>query len=540
MKKRDYAIVLLPILAYLTVVGRMVNNVLNINQGKLIYAIDDAYIHLAIARNLIENHTFCSSGESFCSVSSSALWPFLVAGLALLPIEMTWIPLILNVLGGVVLVFLFYRIARIMVGPPGSVLIAIAAIFVSLTPGMTLIGMEHVWHQAMVLGFALAMFFFLERENNTKLHQIIPVALLGLLASSIRLESLFVVLIAGFFLFAKKRFLQPILLGAISAVPLAVQAVNQIMHGEMFLSNSILIKAIASEMYDSVWMDRWYRILFNLDQGDSLKYMFLAALVLFLVYYLRRKLIDKSSYRQGMYWLLLFIGSTVLHETLSVCDFVYRHESYLLSLGNVSLFFAALSFVSATIPSGSAKQASMILAACLVIFLPTNKLAYNHIQKMTMGTANIHDQQYQMGRFVDRYYRGKGVALNDIGYVSYLARQTDILDLVGLANHEVVKVRVKDQYTKEYIDKLTREAGIDLALLYEPWWGDPGLLPENWRKIASWEISHNVVCSYHTVAFFSLRRELDTKLLYQIMEFIPELPGRVKMEIFYSPNRPGD
>ncbi|MCR4400347.1 MAG: hypothetical protein NUV35_05650, partial [Syntrophomonadaceae bacterium] len=64
--------------------------------GMLVYALDDAYIHMAVAKNLILHHVWGVTAGHFSSSTSSLLWPSLLAALfAIFGINDS-IPLVLN------------------------------------------------------------------------------------------------------------------------------------------------------------------------------------------------------------------------------------------------------------------------------------------------------------------------------------------------------------------------------------------------------------------------------------------------------------
>lgn len=48
------------------------------SDGKLVYTLDDPYIHLAVAENIL-NDTFGINSDEFSSPSSSIIWPYLLA-----------------------------------------------------------------------------------------------------------------------------------------------------------------------------------------------------------------------------------------------------------------------------------------------------------------------------------------------------------------------------------------------------------------------------------------------------------------------------
>src|SRR5918993_13184 len=69
--------------------------------GHFTYALDDPYIHLAMADNLAFHGTWGVDPGVYESASSSPAWTVLTAaGMIVLPIPDLWVPLVLNVAAG--------------------------------------------------------------------------------------------------------------------------------------------------------------------------------------------------------------------------------------------------------------------------------------------------------------------------------------------------------------------------------------------------------------------------------------------------------
>src|SRR5687768_3389495 len=75
-----FAALAVAVLAVLLVCGAVVWLALRQTDGVLVYALDDPYIHMAIAKNLSENGTWGVNPGEFAGASSSPLWTLLLAG----------------------------------------------------------------------------------------------------------------------------------------------------------------------------------------------------------------------------------------------------------------------------------------------------------------------------------------------------------------------------------------------------------------------------------------------------------------------------
>ena len=129
---------------------------LRLNDGHFVYAQDDPYIHLALARTLAQHGVWGLSPEEFAPASSSPAldgaagdhWICLWTG--------PWWPFALNVTGAVLVVWVWDRALRPALGPvPRFVALVVATLVVPL-PTLVFIGMEHTVHVAVVVALCAA------------------------------------------------------------------------------------------------------------------------------------------------------------------------------------------------------------------------------------------------------------------------------------------------------------------------------------------------------------------------------------------------
>ena len=88
------------------------------------------------------------------------------------------------------------------------------------------------------------------------------------------------------------------------------------------------------------------------------------------------------------------------------------------------------------------------------------------LRRTPQATNNIYEQQYHMGQFLNKYYKGECIALNDIGAANYL---TDIecLDLRGLGSKEIAQSIIDDELDEEFVYKEAKSRDCKIAIIYE-------------------------------------------------------------------------
>src|SRR5258708_33594129 len=118
---------------------------LELTGGRLVYTLDDPYIHMAMARSFAEHGVWGITPHGFTSSTSSPIWTFVIAAAFRTLGVHNWIPLALNVILALVLMFTAHLILKHYAVSGISTLISLAAIIVFATvPAMVFSGMEHV------------------------------------------------------------------------------------------------------------------------------------------------------------------------------------------------------------------------------------------------------------------------------------------------------------------------------------------------------------------------------------------------------------
>lgn len=200
-------------------------------------------------------------------------------------------------------------------------------------------------------------------------------------------------------------------------------------------------------------------------------------------------------------------------------------RDYLVSTAIIMIFVSA--YVIRNRSAGPLLRIHLALAAIMLVFL-VPIVARGMTKQLQVPTAmrNIHEQQYQMGKFINKYYNGATVAVNDIGAVAYFGDAT-ILDLWGLGDNEVLMARMRGEYDTDYIEDLLIRRGVSLVIVYDGWFKRFGGLPGMLRKAGMWEVKNNVVLGGNSVSFYALDDEALDRLRSSMRGYEPLLPGGV-------------
>lgn len=504
---------------------------LNLNQGHLIYTLDDPYIHMAISKNFAHYGVWGVTQHGFTSTSSSLLWTIVISLIYLIGGVNEIIPFILNIIftiGALSMVYIIlneFKISKVYI-----LMVLILIIFLTPLPALVFTGMEHIMHIFLVILFIYLSVLILVKDKEGTFKYLLVLAFLLIMT---RYESIFLIITVSFLFFMKKNYLYSISLTAVSLIPLGVYGLISILEGWYFLPNSIVLKSIVtgnqpflSKIYFLNIFNHFIDQMFHSEIYSEILVLFLISSIFLLINLFNRRFKDLYTVM-----LFIFISITFLHLLFANVGWFYRYEAYLVFTGifiNSIVIYQFLYKNKINIElSKILRYSALMLLLCLIV-IPLGP-RYISFSETPVATHNIYEQQYQMGLFIKQFYNNESIALNDVGAVNYLA-DVKCTDVYGLSNMDVARAKKGEYYTPEELSGLLKNNNIKVIIIYDKWFKN--MIPSDWIKVSDWEILNNIVCGDNKVSFYVRDPKDKEDLLKNIKIFSTRLPDDVKVTIY--------
>jgi hypothetical protein len=500
--------------------------------GRFIYAIDDIYIGMAVAKNFARHGVWGVTPYGFSSSTSTILWPLLLALIYALGGTSELVPLILNVICGAVTLLVVHMVLRKMGLPQGYQAAALlGVVFLAPLPAMIFIGMEHTLQIGISVLFVYIAAHDLAGEKGARVSASPGLWVLAVVLPLVRYEELFLVCAACLLFFARKRWAEGIGLGLAAAVPPAIYGAISAYHGWYWLPNSVYLKGNLAHSIGNlrhlIPLDNWGGWIRTGDvwATEPALLMLLALLV----------------YRQGTLWrvssimIALVTVSAGLHLRFARSGMFFRYEAYLIALGVLVFVVGAFEYLSGRQGRTSSRLETMLAGgwlgySLLVPLFILGARGYIALSRIPQASHNIYEEQYQMGLFLRQFYRGAPIAATDIGAVSYLG-EPHLEDLWGLGSMDAARRRVEGVLTPQQIDLLTKSNGTKIAILFEGIFQDGdvghGGLPAQWPRVGRWESFDNCMGPEDSVYFYAVDSSEEHALIAHLRQFRSRLPPEV-------------
>jgi hypothetical protein len=500
------------------------------NEGRFVYALDDAYIHMAIAKHLVQDGVWGVGTEHFTSSSSSMLWVLIVSFTYFVFGVGELAPYLLNLLFAAILLFVLYRFLKNELAAGSYIFVCLVlAIFFTPLPNLIVSGMEHVLHVLLTIVFVYLSTRILSTEEVSPQRLKILYVITPLLAA-VRYEGLFVIFVVCCLFALRKRFRQSLILAVAGILPVVAYGLISKLLGWFWLPNSIILKGrfpnLTSVLAVVDYLD-W-----SIPNLLRLPYPLLYLAITSLVIYAANLYRGKSFWEKNQIAIFIFLAASCLHIQFADIGWFFRYEAYLVALGmftvSVSLYDAVKHWIG--VASAARHIALPVIVSILFALFPLRSLTIRAIDALKDSTKAQNDRYVQhlsVATFLSRYYNDQTVVLNDIGAATFYS-DARVLDMYGISNVEPINFRqAKDGYTSSDVFQWASQQHAKIAVLQVQWHEISSRIPIEWTPVRVWEIPRNVVFPDRLIGFFAIDSAELGPLTRHLSEFSSTLPRQI-------------
>jgi hypothetical protein len=511
---RTFAWVWAPALIFLCIVLGFLAASIYTNHGHVIYALDDPYIHLALAEHIWQGEYGINSGE-FSAPSSSILWPLLLVPFVPLGLD-AYAPLLWNLFASVGTAVCLALIVQRAVTPELAerhrwLLTAAVVLFLLSTNAIGLIfsGMEHS------LQVLLSLMVVLGLIDEHETGQVRWYLLLGvILGPLVRYENLALTVPAVAYLLLRMHRASALVSGATVGVILMGFGAWLLAHDLFVVPTSILAKA-TPQLDAPPAMMLIDNIMALLDVRESI-FLLLALLIAAPI----ALTFKRPDWRLAS-WLCIAIS---LHLLVGKYGWFSRYEIYIVVTAAAGLCYLLREPLRHVLQTKPVPLIVFTFVLGLAVLFPGYILL---TPQVVTATNNIYQQHYHVHRFLDEYYPYP-VAVQDLGWPAYRNEQY-VLDLGGLASLPMINA-YREQYGEDWLEPLTRDNQTELLLLYEV--TPRHFISEEWERVAELTLSRKKVTPFdETVVFYATNAATAEMLRPRLQSFQATLEPEIQFEI---------
>lgn len=492
--------------------------------GQLVYPLDDAYIHMAISKNLQQHGIWGVTRFEFSSTSSSILYTLVLSfSFALFGIK-AWLPLAINWLAAAAVIWLVSKISLRFMNAFAAVVANL--LFIALVPlsGMAVLGMEHCLQILFCTWFTWLSYRKWKGEKVSDAGY----AAIAFLAVATRYESIFLIGLAGaLWLFFYKNWKQVIMLAIAAILPICIFGFYAIAQGGYFVPNSLLAKSnYVNEGVGGFITEAVKKIINNS--------MLAALIVIPFAYWQLFPLRIRNEFRlRPEHQVISLVGFTaIIHQVFASFGWMFRYEAYLIAILFVACIITWKDWKSLF---NDRNTLSKLVVAVFSFFLLIPLIMRIQIPAFTnRAMKNIHDQHLQMAGFVHDHFPGAGIAMNDIGTTTFFNNDMRLFDMEGLGTLEILKM--KKQFDSSFLSQYVSRHRIDIGIFYPHLY--KGKIPSTWEQVGSWEIKDRFVAAGSEVGFFAINPASREKLVKALQLYASKLPKDVKQKGVYMQQLP--
>lgn len=304
-------------------------------------------------------------------------------------------------------------------------------------------------------------------------------------------------------LLVRRRIVLALLAGAASAIGPVGYGIYSYRQTGIYLPFSVLMKSAGHGTLNS---------LDGMLTSSVAPILLLMAIALF-VRFAQRELSPAADrepfWTYARTFLILVLGTLLLHDLVGPTGWLMRYEAYLFVLGAVAIALAlGETLQSVAVPESMKVPARWAALALLVAALPLGlELLYRAHHGLSDISASIHDRYVEhlsQAQFVGADMPRETVIANDIGFLAFYAPEAKILDPLGLGSIEPVRLlRAHQPMDPSFMQRWGAKEGARLAILHTDFPGMKAIIPMGWVLVESWCFPHNLVFLNHVESFYA-------------------------------------
>ena len=447
--------------------------------GEPVYAMDDVYIHMALAKNLAAHGVYGVTPFEATHASSSPLWVLLLAaGFAVLG-PWIWWPGLLAGLSALAVLAVADRCLRqqtVAIGPPAAQsaragVLCLIVLGASLPP-LTLQGMEHPLHAAVTLLAAmLGADAIAGRQRNGRRDLLL--VLLCLALPVLRYESLWLTGLLAAGLAWRGRYRLAAALAVASALSICMVGFWAMSRGLTFLPAPILAKSVGPLLLSDDGLVRmaarftWHPLM-RIGRVPLLSVLFIAALVFVVARLWRHRLAALDDARTVM--AALFLAGTWIHATFATFGWGSRYEAYLIVLGLAAMGAVAIDLAGRLDGASREPRLAALLAgfaAALTIYTSFGR-ALETWRNAQYAAVEVLNRDIHVGRFLAAAYPRQPVLAMNIGAVVWEG-EPRLLDALALGSPEVLRMFLAGKLDPAALDALARQRQVRVLAVFDEW-----------------------------------------------------------------------
>lgn len=484
------------------------------------YILDDAYIHLAIAKNFALYGNWGITKYVFSSTSSSPLFTLILSALISVFGDYHLIPFWFNLLLFVfIIVFLGKHFSRYFSSQKLVIFSILFALFSSVLYVQIFSGMEHILQ---VLVLVVNIFYFQKwidsnyHDEDSRFWFFFTITIMGL----IRFESMFYLTAVIFVFLLLKKFKKSAAVLLVGFLPIVAFCFYNYQNTGYLFPFSVVVKGSQFSFQDD-FSEQLYRFVFNNFLLNRAFYKIgFFPLVIFLAFFIKDFKLKGIRYALENNLAALVISITmVFHTFFADLKGFFRYESYLMVGFAMTLLPRLVDYIKDNFFQKLKKLDVVCWSSIFIILITIYKIGFSHIM-LWYGGKNIYEQQIQSAKFLEKYYPNSKIVANDIGAICYFT-EIQLFDIVGLGSQVTVPYnennRPRDLEFGDFVKNYTAKNNYEVAIIYDNWLKP--YIPSTWKKVAKLQITHNWSCAYDHVFVYAVDSKDYNKIIGHIKNF---------------------